>query len=105
MNCPDPRPPSRRARVPARWCLLLAGLWLGLLCGPPAPAQDRKPPPLRLSGLVPAGVRTTATESWGTFTFNLTNLTATDRLARVLLSHHGRPDTQYGRDVWVPAHS
>jgi hypothetical protein len=60
---------------------------------------------LRLTGLFPKGVRTTATESWGMFDFELTNLSDTDRQARVLVFYKGQPDVQYGRDVWVPARS
>jgi hypothetical protein len=69
-----------------------------------ARAQDH-PPPLRLSGVVPGGVRASATEARGTFDFTLDNFADTDRRARVLLFYTGRPDVQYGRDVWVPAHS
>jgi hypothetical protein len=54
---------------------------------------------------VPGGARNSATESWGAFDFNLTNLTDADRTARVLVSYDGQPDVQYGRDVWVPARS
>jgi hypothetical protein len=54
---------------------------------------------------VPAGARSTATEAWGSYDVGLTNLTDTDRSARVLLSYDGQPDVQYGRDVWVPARS
>ncbi len=52
---------------------------------------------------MPGGVRLSATESWGTFDVRVTNLTDADRLARVLVLYEGRPDVQYGRDVWVPA--
>jgi hypothetical protein len=60
-------------------------------------------PPLRVEGVVPFGVRNTATESWGVFECLLTNFTDRDRLARVLVFYEGQPDEQYGRDVWVPA--
>ena len=39
------------------------------------------------------------------YDFNLTNLSDQDRQARVLVFFPDRPDVQYGRDVWVPAHS
>jgi hypothetical protein len=68
-------------------------------------AQDREPPPLQLNGGVPEGGRSTATASWGTFSFEVINITDKDRPARVLLFYKGQPDVQYGRDVWVPAHS
>src|SRR5205807_286198 len=84
-------------------CLLVLGA--AFLSTPPASAQDREPPALRLAGLVPGGVRNSLTESWGTFDFSLTNLTNTDRQSRVLLFYEGQPDVQYGRDVWVPARS
>jgi hypothetical protein len=72
----------------------------------PAPAQDRKQAILTLDGVVPGGVRTSATESWGVYDdVNLTNRTDSDRQARVLVFFEGRPDVQYGRDLWIPAHS
>jgi hypothetical protein len=76
-----------------------------LLALPHAAAQDREAPPLGLSGGMPAGVRRTATESWGVFQFSVTNPTDIDRQARVLVFYEGQPDMQYGRDVWVPAQS
>jgi hypothetical protein len=54
---------------------------------------------------VPGGVRTTGTEAWGAFDFELSNRTDRDRLARVLVFFAQRPDAQYGRDLWVPARS
>jgi hypothetical protein len=71
----------------------------------PAAAQERGPQALRLDRLVPAGARSTATESWGAYDVGLTNLSDADRRARVLLSYDGQPDVQYGRDLWVPARS
>jgi hypothetical protein len=79
----------------------LAGFGPGLCCCPPARAQEQ--PPLRLDGLYPGGARNSATESWGTFGFSLTNLSDTDRQARVLVFYTGQPDVQYGRDILVPA--
>jgi hypothetical protein len=45
------------------------------------------------------------TTSWGTLDFSVTNTSDTDRLARVFVFYEGQPDVQYGRDLWVPAHS
>src|SRR5689334_3595631 len=83
--------------------LALAGLAAALVLGPPARAAE--PPPLRLDGVRPGGLRISATESWGTFEFDLANLTAADRPARLAVLFEGRPGVQYARDVWVPAHS
>jgi hypothetical protein len=71
----------------------------------PGTAQQPEAPPLRISGVFPGGVRSYITEGWGTFDFTVTNLADFDREARVLVSLGGQPDVQYGRDVWVPAHS
>ncbi len=98
-------PPVARSR----WQSLALCLWLcfgTILLGPStASAQNREPPTLRLDGVAPAGVRGSATTSWGRYDFDLANFTDTDRTARVLLFFKGHPDVQYGRDVWVPAHS
>jgi hypothetical protein len=96
---PSPRRPSP-LRVAAPWCRLAAGFGLLLLAGPPAPGQD-----LRIDGVVPGGIRSVATERWGTYDFSVTNPTDTDRRARVLVLYDGQPNLQYGRDLWVPAHS
>ena len=77
-------------------CLLSSGAVL---------AHGDENSPLRLDGGTPGGVRTSVTESWGSFDFRLTNPSDTDRRARVLLFFDGQPDVEYGRDVWVPAHS
>jgi hypothetical protein len=96
-------PTLRSIRQAIHGCLCLC---LGLaLFTPSATAQERRPQPLRLNGLVPSGVRNSATTSWGTYYFDLTNFTDTDRNARVLVFFSGKPDEQFGRDVWVPAHS
>jgi hypothetical protein len=68
-------------------------------------AQDNSPPPLRLDGVQPGGVRRTATESWGSFDFQVTNSSEIDRQARVVCFYEGQPDIQYARELWVPAHS
>lgn len=92
-----------RLRVSLRSSLL--ALLTAALFTAPLPAQDREPTTLRLGGVMPAGVRSTTTESWTRFEFTVTNLTDTDRQARVLAFYEGQPDVQYGRDVWVPAHA
>lgn len=76
---------------------------LFLLCCTFSTARAADPPTLRVEGVVPFGIRNTATESWGVFACIITNLTDSDRLARVLVFYEGRPEEQYGRDVWVPA--
>ena len=58
-----------------------------------------------VGGVTPGGVRATATESWGAFDVSVANRTDVDRIGRVLVFFESRPDVQYGRDVWVPAHS
>jgi hypothetical protein len=89
-----------RTRIDA--ALLLLAL-LPAAC-PQVSAQVPEPP-LRLEGVTPAGVRKSATESWGAYSFELTNTSDVDRLARVLFFYEGQPDVQYGRDVWSPARS
>jgi hypothetical protein len=84
---------------------LVVVLAMALLFAPAAPAQERQVPALRLGGVVPGGLRTTATESWGMYDFSVTNLGDQDRLVRVLAFFPDRPDVQYGRDVWVPPSS
>src|SRR5262249_18091176 len=58
--------------------------------------------PLRLQGVFPAGLRTSVTESRGTFHFTVTNPNSAPREARVVVLFPSRPDVQYARDVWVP---
>jgi hypothetical protein len=70
-----------------------------VLITPPAPAQDREPATLLLL------VRNSVPDSGGTLDITLTNLSAIDRQARVLVFFEARPNVQYGRDVWVPAHA
>src|SRR5262245_8016716 len=102
---------ARRSRPHKVWspkvwpgsCLLvcaLAACWCGTANG-----QPKEPPPLRLQGFLPAGVRGTATESWGAYDFSVSNKTGTDRAGRVFAFLKGRADVQYGRDVWVPANA
>jgi hypothetical protein len=92
-------------RTRARSSLFSTGLGIGLLFSSSASAQDRGPPTLRLGGVAPGGLRISATESWGAFDFNVTNLTDTDRPARAVMFFVEKPEVQYGRDLWVPAHS
>ena len=80
-------------------CLTLVLL---MMTGTAARGQDA---PLFLQGIVPGGVRTSATESWGTFTFTVTNPNPVGRAARILVFYPERPDVQFGRDVSVPAES
>jgi hypothetical protein len=86
--------------VLAHVCLLVS-----LLVCQPAAAQQREGDRLRVSGMFPAGVRASVTESWGTFDFTLMNRSDVDRQMRVLTFFGGQPDVQYGRDLWVPARS
>jgi hypothetical protein len=58
--------------------------------------------PLRLQGVFPTGLRTSATESRGTLHFTVTNPNSTPRDARVVVLFPSRAEVQYGRDVWVP---
>ncbi len=83
----------------------IVALALVLFSWPAVSAQQREAPSLVLGGVVPGGVRASATESWGMYDFSVTNRTDQDRLARVLVFFPERPDVQYGRDVWVPARS
>ena len=79
-------------------------MWCLAALSPAAPAQDAKPP-LVFGGVTPGGVRASATESWGAFDVSLSNRTDVERTARVLVFFDGRPEVQYGRDVWLPPHS
>jgi hypothetical protein len=97
------RPIVLRLVLPRRALALWCCLGLGLL---PGAARAQAPqPPLRLDRLVPGGTRGFVTDAWGTMEVGLTNLTDSDRQARVLLGFDGQPDVQYGRDIWVPARS
>jgi hypothetical protein len=79
---------------------------LGLLVlgGASARGQD-EPEPLRLEGLFPGGARASVTESWGTLQFTVENRSGAAKLARVVVFYPNRPDLQYVRDLWVPAHT
>jgi hypothetical protein len=106
MHLPESQrtsPASRSPQAILQGLGLLAVLWSGIC--PLATAQERKPPPLRIGGVNPAGVRLSATDTFGAWEFDVTNLTDQDRQARVFTFFAGRPDIQYGRDVWVPPRS
>jgi hypothetical protein len=99
--------PAHRLFASGAFLLNLSASLAALLL-PPFPllfAQDPGPAHLVLDRVVPDGVRTSATESWGRYDFELTNGSNTDRRARVLAFFVNQPDVQYGRDIWVPAHS
>jgi hypothetical protein len=85
--------------------LIFACLAAAMFPGAPAWAQPAGPPPLRLDGIKPAGLRMSATERWGAYEIDLSNLTDVDRLARVVMFFEGRSEVQYARDTWVPARS
>src|SRR6516164_1717328 len=84
---------------------LLVSVALSVIDANSVAAQDNSPPPLRLDGVQPGGVRRSATESWGSFDFQVTNSSEIDRQARVVCFYEGQPDIQYARELWVPAHS
>jgi hypothetical protein len=94
-------PPSGQAMVLrglALCCSLVVGFGV-------ASAQEQTPP-LRVSVAIDTGgVRTSATDRWTTFNAIFTNTTDQDRQGRVLVFYANRRDIQYGRKVWVPAHS
>ena len=69
----------------------------------PSLAQDESADPLRIRGMVPSGLRTSVTESWGTLSFTISNPGESARDLRVLVFFPARPDLQFGRDVWAPA--
>ncbi|MFL5342783.1 MAG: hypothetical protein ACJ8F7_21835 [Gemmataceae bacterium] len=61
--------------------------------------------PLRLTGPAPGGARSHLSDDWGVLLFGLSNPSDAGVTARVLTYYAGEPGTQYGRDVWVPAHA
>lgn len=86
-------------------CMVRLG-WLALfLLGsvPPSNAQDV--PPLRLQGVNPGGVRTTATEADGVLQFSISNDHPEPRHIRVVVFYQAAPETHYARDLWVPGKS
>ncbi|MFM7148408.1 MAG: hypothetical protein ACKO23_01060, partial [Gemmataceae bacterium] len=80
--------------------LLFPGGFFPVLLG-----QEKPYPPLSLDGMTPIGARTSTTEAWTQFGFNVINRTDRDRRARVLAFYSNVPDVQYGRDLLVPAMS
>jgi hypothetical protein len=81
-----------------------AGLSALLVLASWATAAARGPDaPQRLKNLGAAGARSHLTEGWGVLGFALSNPTAEDMEARVLMFYAWVPSRQYGRDVWVPA--
>jgi hypothetical protein len=84
-------------RLPATAALAFIALAV-----PAGPAQEK---PLLLQVGMPGGLRASVTESWGTLRFTLTNANSAPRQARIFVLYPGHDDTQFGRDVWIPAHS
>ena len=70
--------------------------------GPLLRAQDASSRP-KLSGLGPSAGQQFLTKSFGAMSFHLSNPSDKDLEARVLTFYAGAPETQYGRDIWVPA--
>src|SRR5437879_533100 len=66
-----PSRPAFASRVLALGGCLFAGFRAALLSCSTVAAQEREAPTLRLGGVVPAGVRASATEAWGAFDFDL----------------------------------
>lgn len=60
---------------------------------------------LSLTGLLPAGPRTTVTDSWGTLRIELTNRATSPRDIRVVVFYPDQPNVQFGRDLWLPPQS
>lgn len=60
---------------------------------------------LSLTGLLPAGPRTSVTDSWGTLRIELTNRSTSNRDVRVVVFYPDQPNVQYGRDLWLPPQS
>jgi hypothetical protein len=96
---------SSNGRASVIMSALLAAAVAALILASEAPAQQGSQATLRLGEVKAAGVRRSATESWGVFECEVTNPTDVDRKARVLLFYPGQPEVQFGRDVWVPARS
>ena len=96
---------SNQAKLSVRTASLLGAAVVGLVlwCARGPAQEPGPPPPFRLDKLEAGGGRSSSvTERWGTLAFALTNLTDSDRKARILASYKGQ-DAQYGRDVWLPA--
>ncbi|MBX9583763.1 MAG: hypothetical protein K2X87_25965, partial [Gemmataceae bacterium] len=78
---------------------------LALAASPVAFGQDKPAPTVQVQGGLPAGARSSVTEAPGVLRFTVTNFTAEDRGARVVVFYAARPDVQFARDVWVAARS
>jgi hypothetical protein len=95
---------SDRMSSPFRMLTAVALLTQLLSQAAPVLAQDPATRP-RLAGLAPAGGKQFLTNHDSVLGFRLTNPRATDLQARVLTFYQGETETQYGRDLWVPAHA
>ncbi|MBX9626686.1 MAG: hypothetical protein K2X82_22990, partial [Gemmataceae bacterium] len=87
--------PTRRLRV---------GTWVAVVAAAAAagPGRAADPLPVKLDGLLPAGRPSTTDRADSVLWFSLENPNPEPRAIRVLVFYNGRPDVQYGRDVWVP---
>jgi hypothetical protein len=68
-------------------------------------AQSTSEIPLKLGEVRLNGLRATASACWNVVGSEVTNLTDMDRVARVYFFYPGQTEVQFGREVWVPAHS
>jgi hypothetical protein len=84
---------------------LTAAVMVLLSAGSIATAQSTSEVPLKLGEVGPGGLSTTASECWNVIGSEVTNPTDTDRVARVYFFYPGQTEVQFGREVWVPAHS
>ena len=62
-------------------------------------------PGLRVDGLLPAGGRTSVTESWCVLRFTITNFDPAPKHVRVIAFYPQAPEIQFGREIRVPAES
>ncbi len=68
-------------------------------------ASGQSDAPLRVAGLSPGGLRISVTERWGEIAFDIRNVSNVPRLARVVAFYEGGEDSEFARDLWVPANS
>ncbi len=94
----------RGDRMSSPFRTLVAVLTLIWVPSAPVLAQDAASRP-RLGGLAPSGGKAFLTKSNNALGFRLTNPRDTDLNARVLTFYEGESETQFGRDLWVPAHA
>src|SRR5262249_45571893 len=92
---------NQRART-KRTTPLLAALAILFGMSPPLLAQQAGAQP-RLRSLTPAGARSYLSQRPGTLRFGVSNPLTSDLDARVVTFYEDAPDTQYGRDVWLPS--